>query len=532
MSRTKHYLDEMTGRGPFRRQEDAAPPNILLISADMVPLEFYLPGAAAIRAPSLQAIRDHHLFFARAYCTSPLCAPSRAAYLSGRHSYITTNSERAHDGHAIHVRPDDILFPEYLKAAGYHLRHAGKSHVGTHKFTDMFSENDAPWDRWSPPWFDDDEYIRFLAHQGLGRISFKKTIAGQGLTGQGIGNPYGGWIADQQGRPFPRQATYPAFLVERAINALQARADRDDPFYLQLDFFGPHQPFAIPAGMEDREREIRAATELPSSYRALQENGFSPPWSEPRVYRLYRKNWGLRDPETVLDYCVANQLQFELIDEMIGRLFAYLKAQDLYDNTWIFFIADHGEMNGERGLVDTGAFLNPRVVHVPILIKPAVSTEGAALRATVDQPVSLLDLAPTLLELAGISTGARLDGFSLLEALKGAERPPERPILFEVWSHVVPNPCVGTIFTADDGRDYLFTFNAADEIDELYPLADERHLVNLWDDPASQPILDQAIVALHRHLAQDQRWKSYRGFLELTYPEKLESVPGDRQLFV
>ena len=48
MNRTKHYLDEMTGHGPFRRQEDAARPNILLISADMVPLEFYLPAGPHI----------------------------------------------------------------------------------------------------------------------------------------------------------------------------------------------------------------------------------------------------------------------------------------------------------------------------------------------------------------------------------------------------------------------------------------------------------------------------------------------------
>jgi len=531
MEPEKRYLDEMTGHGPFRMREGAAGPNILLISMDMVPVDFYLEEEGKVRAPNLQGIRGNHLFFSRAYATSPLCSPSRAAYLSGRHSYITTNSERAHDGHEIHVREADILFPEYLKAVGYHLRHVGKSHVGTQKFTRIFTENDSPWDRWSPPWFDDDAYIGFLKREGFGRIEFEKRIVGRGLTGEEEGNSYGGWIAEQNGRGFPKEATYPAFLVERVIEGLEARSDEERPFYLQLDFFGPHQPFAIPAGMEEREREIREALELPASYRAILENSFKPPWTEPRVYRMYRRNWGLHDPETAMDYMVANQLQFELIDEMIGRLFAYLEDQGLYDDTWIFIIADHGEMNGEWALIDKGAFLNPRVIQVPIFLKPARDSPFAEVSQVVQAPVSLLDLAPTVLSLAGISTEARLDGVSLLETLGGARRPADRPILFEIWSHVIPNPCVGLVFTAGDGRDFMFTFNAADEVGELYLLEGSGRMVNLWDDAASQAVLDEGVNAMHACLARDQRWKSYRGFLEMSYPERL-SGGGDRQLFV
>ena len=528
----RRYLDEMTGYGPFRVDEDAGRPNILLISMDMVPVDFYCdrPDKPEVRTPNMQGIRDRHLFFSRAYTTSPLCSPARAAYLSGHYSYITTNSERAHDGHEIHVRATDALFPEYLKAVGYHTRHVGKSHVGTHKFMDMFTENDAPWDRWSPPWFDEDDYVGFLKRKGFERIGFERAITGRGLTGEEKGNSYGGWIADQQGRPFPKDATYPAFLVEKAIGSLEARRDAEAPFYLQLDFFGPHQPFAIPAGMADREREIRAGLTLPDSYRELMAADFRAPWMEPRVYRIYRRSWGLRDPETVLDYMAANQLQYELIDEMMGRLFDYLKAQGLYDDAWIFILADHGEMNGEWGLIDKGAYLNPRVIQVPIFAKPARDSDYAERHETVRQAVSLLDLAPTVLSIAGISTEARMDGVSLLEALNGATRPTERPILFEIWSHVIPNPCVGMVFTASDGRDYMFTFNASDEVDELYALEGTGQMQNLWDREESRAVLDEAVVRMHACLARDARWKSYRGFLELTYPEVL-AMGGDRQIF-
>lgn len=529
MEGRKRYLDEMTGHGPFREEKRVDRPNILVISMDMVPVEFYLGGC--IRAPNLQRLREEEIFFSRAYCTSPLCSPSRAAYLSGRHSYITTNSERAHDGHAIHLRPDDILFPEYLKAVGYHARHVGKCHVGAQKFIQIFGENAAPWDRWSPPWFDDDAYIAFLQQRGCGRISFAREIVGRGLTGEGRGSSYGGWIAAQQGKPFPQEATYPAFLVERAIETLESRDDGERPFYLQLDFFGPHQPFAIPAGMEEREKEIREEMELPESYQKIRANGFRPPWVEPWVYHIYRRNWGLQDAETVLDYRVANQLQFELIDGMIGRLFAYLREQGLYDDTWIFVIADHGEMNGEWGLVDKGAYLNPRVIQAPIFVKPAGSSPLTGRKREVTAPVSLLDLAPTMLEIAGVSTEARLDGVNLLETISGAERPADRPILFEVWSHVIPNPCVGTVFRGEDGGDYMFSFNATDPMDELYRLNGGVEMLNLWDVDAYRGRLAQAVTELHARLSRDERWKSYRGFLEISYPETL-AAGGDRQLFV
>ena len=320
MKTTKAYINPKTGHGPFFVNNDQPKENILFLSLDMVPREFYqqFDEFIEVKTPHLDALKQKHISFNNAFCSSPLCTPSRASYLSGRYSYITVNSERAHDGQAVHVRDEDILFPEYLKRIGYFCRHVGKSHVGTQKFIEIFSENDAPWDRWSPPWFDDDSYITYLKKMGFERMTFDRTIYGQDPSGEGQGNFYGGWIALQKGKPFPKDATYPAYLVNKAIETLEARQDPEQPVYLQLDFFGPHQPFAIPAGMEEREQEIRAALNLSESYLQLLDNNFQAPWNEPRVYRMYRKNWGMTDPEVLKDYMVANLLQFELLDEMIG----------------------------------------------------------------------------------------------------------------------------------------------------------------------------------------------------------------------
>lgn len=529
MTGDKRYLDPMTGHGPFRLNPQGSRPNIILISTDMVPVEFHAGQVTARpHTPNIDALSG--LRFANAFCTSPLCSPSRAAYLTGRHAYITTNSERAHDGHAVHLRPDDVIYPEYLRAAGYHVRHVGKCHAGAAKFAQVFGENDAPWDRWSPPWRDDDAYIAFLQRRGLRRFAFEREIAGRGLTGDGPGNSFGGWIAPQNGAPFPREATYPAYLVERAIDALEAREDGAQPFYLQLDFFGPHQPFAIPGGMEAREAEIRVDLELPSTWAAAVDQGAAPP-AEPRVYDIYRRNWGLHDAATVIDYRVANQLQYELIDEMLGRLLDHLRAAGLYEDTWIFFLGDHGEMNGEWALIDKGAYLNPRVLRVPLCIKAGAGARVPS--TTVDAPVSLLDLAPTVLELIGATTEARLDGVSLLATARGEARPPTLPIMADVWSHVIPNPCVGTVFTGTDDRRYQFTFNACDAVDELYCVDGDatEAPVNLIAAGGHPELLAEAVRVLHARLASDERWKSYRGFLEISHPVILQAG-GDRQLFV
>jgi len=541
----KRYIDDMRGKGPFYSDDTVEKAPIIFISLDMVPPEFYLEARHEIKpsAPNLDSLKKDCFVFTHALSASPLCSPSRASYLTGRYSYITTNSERAHDGHEIHLRDDDRMFPEFLKAVGYRTRHYGKSHVGTHKFIDVFSENDSPWDRWSPPWFDDELYVAFLRGKGLKPPSFERKIHGFDPAGRGQGNFYGGWIAPQDGNPYPLEGTYPFYLVHRVVESLRSMNEGPSgshPFYLQIDFFEPHQPFAIPGGMEERERMLRQLLKLPDSYLSLLNNEYKPQHSEPRVYSLYRRYWGLQDRETLLDYRVAHMLQFEVLDRAIGRLLQALRELDLYDSSWIFFIADHGEMNGEWGLIDKGSYLNPKVLRVPLWIKPPRKQLGFPLSASihvpnslpvlVDTPVSLLDIAPTILQVAGIRTEDRLDGFSLLSTASGEKRPDNKPILFEVWSHVVPNPSMGMVFYYKD-KSWIYTCNFADEVDELYGIDDLLPPVNLLYNPEYQDVRDMALRSFYPVLKSDPRWVGYVTAFELKYPDRFHAE-GDRQKFL
>lgn len=526
------YLDQLRGTGPFHSEERRRRDPIILITTDMVPPEFHraTPGFPTPRTPHLDRLRAGSHHFSNAFATSPVCTPSRASYLTGRYSYITTNSERAHDGHLVHLREDDPIFPEYLREVGYHARHVGKSHVGTAAFLRAFGENDSPWDRWSPPWFDDDGYLSYLHERDLEPPSFGREIRGRGADGGPTGNHYGGWIGDQDGRPFPVEATYPFYLVERAIQALRVakkpRTDGARPLYLQLDFFGPHQPFAIPAGLEEREAAVRREVE------AADIQGV-PSGPEPRVYRLYRRNWAIEDRATIVDYVTANILQWEVIDAALGRLFDALEREGLYDESWVVFLADHGEMNGRHHLVDKGAYLNPQVLRVPLYLK-APAGRLPERSATCSEPVSLLDVAATMFDIAGVRPAARIDGVSLLTTLREGRRAAPLPVLFEIWSHVAPNPCVGRVLRASDSRLYLYTFNATDDIDELYLLGDTDELDNraarLDAEESLQGVHVEAVRALHEAVASDRRFRAYAEFLTLEYPEILPSA-GDRQHF-
>lgn len=150
---------------------------------------------------------------------------------------------------------------------------------------------------------------------------------------------------------------------------------------------------------------------------------------------------------------VANALAMEVIDRALGEFVQALKKRGIYDNSLIILTADHGEMNGHLGIMDKGIYIHPETQRAPFVVKPPART--GAVGRTVEAPASLLDVASTVLDFAGIEPEDRQDGISLAPALKG-ETPANRELLFQTGWQITANPACGTVHWEPGGRNYMF----------------------------------------------------------------------------
>lgn len=530
------FTQEQSGEGPFRLAAEGKPAHILLISADMVGPDLYHPTRSLskhVRIPAIRSLMQEGTFFANAFCTVPLCSPSRASYLTGRYSYVQGNGERAPEGLQTQLRPDDIIFPEYLKAVGYVTRQVGKCHVGAEKFLAAFGDNDQPWDQWSPPVFDDDNFLAYHRSLGVKPQKYSREIVFRMQDRVTPGNSVGGWIVQQDGKPFPVEAQYSYYLGKKAIATIEGLIANGSierhPMYLQLDFFDPHQPLSIPAGFEERERELRRIMTVPGSWHTAQQHDFARQPDEPEIVDIYRRYWGIYDAQKLIDYRVAYALQMELVDQVIGMVLTRLKELGLYDNMLIAFISDHGEMNGRRALIDKGVFLYPDIVRVPMVFK--LPGDMQRRRATVESPVSLLDLSQTILDFAGIRPEAKFDGISLMPVLKGGPGEDERTLLFFGGWHVGVNFDCGIQHRAADGRRYLYSYNCTSQIDELFDL-DSDDATNLIGKPELASVRKELIRRLGAALQSDPRFLGYWAEFRIARYRDLPKIQGDEQLFV
>lgn len=533
----KRFVNMKTGEHPFEvadRDGREVLPNTIFISVDMIPPEVYKQDGRYtpyLHTPNMKSLFKDSVQFRNAFCTSPLCGPSRASFLTGRYTYITVNEERAHDGHEVELRPTDVIFPEYLKRLGYLTKHVGKCHVGTKKFMDAFGENDRPWNRWAPPITDDDDYLKYLRDCGIKPMRYKREVRGLQQDRKTPGNNYGGWIEGSDGYPFPIEGAYSYYLGYLAAEKLKTathQARGKMPIYFQLDFFDPHQPFVIPSGFEKRAEELKQIIELPAGYMDVMNRDFKAGELEPRIYQFYRKYWGLYDPNTARDYILCNLLQMEVLDNALGIFINELKQNGLYNDSLIIFIGDHGEMNCEAALVDKGVYGHPKVARVPLWVKmPGNRLSSAGL----NPPVSLLDIVPTIMEMTGVSIAERLDGESLIPLMQDEKIKREKPLLFESGWHVAPNPAIAIQWSPCSDELYMYTYNLTSDADELYDLKDSS-CRNLAFDDRYRDIKQLMIEKLASVLRSDDRWRCYWHTFRIDKFHQLSLDGEDMQMFV
>jgi choline-sulfatase len=281
-----------------------------------------------------------------------------------------------------------------------------------------------------------------------------------------------------------------AFAAVRKLYEI-ARHRAEQPFFLFVSFTNPHDPWEIPQRFWDRYRrddiDDPAVASLP-----LDEVD---PHSR-RLRAMCQVDQAALTAEQIRRARHGYYAAISYLDERIGQVLGALRESGLQDRTTVLFCADHGEMLGERGLWYKMSFLE-QSARVPLILR---SPGAAGTGARVSHPVSLVDFAPTVLELAGLGIDAIAgegDGVSLAGAVGGGGPPAiaGRPVVSEYHAEGVQAPSA----MVRCGRHKLIA--SLEDPDLLYDLkTDPRELHDLSSDPGSDAVVARLRAELHRRL--------------------------------
>ncbi|MEQ7127108.1 sulfatase-like hydrolase/transferase [Actinopolymorpha sp. B11F2] len=469
--------------------------NVLLLMTDQHRLDTLgCYGNEVCETPALDGLAASGTRFEHCYTPTAICTPARATLLTGvlpfRHTLLA-NYER-NVGYREELDGRFPPFSEALAGAGYRLGHVGKWHVGKENGPREFGFDGEHYPGWGNPVRHPD-YLRYLADRGLPEFRLRSQVRGSFPNGQ-PGNLLAG-VLEQ-----PVEATFEYFLAERTIERLRSYAahHRTDgrPFFLACHWFGPHLPYCLPESYYHRYDP--AAVELPASMAETFDG-------KPQVQRHYSAHWTFDSlsPDDWRQLIAAYWGYVSLIDSQVGRILRALEELGLTDDTAVLFTADHGEFTGSHRLHDKGPAMYDDIYRIPLLARvpgSAASAAGAAWPGgrVDDSFVTLADLTPTFLDLAGLPAPAYFDGASLLPLLREGRRPDRADhVVAEFHGHHFPYP-QRMIRT----RTHKLVVSPADD-NELYDLtADPHELRNRYHDQAFAEVRRELLGTLYRVLRE------------------------------
>ncbi len=382
----------------------AKKPNILIIMVDQLAGTWFRDGMASfLHAPTLRRLYDEGVNFSSAYTASPLCAPSRASFMSG----LLPHKTRVYDN-AAEFTSSIATFAHYFRNLGYNTTLCGKMHfVGPdqlHGFEKRLTTDIYPADfGWTPDWTQPHQRIDWWYHN--------------------MGSVLNAGIAE-----ISNQMEYDdevAFLAKQKLYDI-ARKEDDKPFLLTVSFTHPHDPFLTRKKYWDLYKE----THFPDLH--VPSIGYEQ--MDPHSKRLYDANDTTHYNITTEHVNKSRHAYFaniSYIDDMIGQILDVLKTCNLDDNTIILFTGDHGEMLGERGMWFKMNFFENSAC-VPLLFHAPNRFTGKE----ITHAVSATDIMPTLLQLA---TGQPadlchdIDGISLFNAIEGDTSSLEKRVIYSQY---------------------------------------------------------------------------------------------------
>ena len=445
-------------------------PNIVIVMADQLAPHFTgAYGHPVARTPHMDALADRGMRFDAAYCNSPLCAPSRFAFMSGQ----LISRIAAYDN-ASEFPASIPTFAHYLTLLGYRTCLSGKMHfVGPdqkHGFRDRVTTDVYPSDfAWTPDWEAADERIDKWYHN-------MQTVKESGVA----------------------QATYQidyddevAFAARRWLfdRARDRAAGDNTPFAMVASFIHPHDPYVARPEWWSLYDDVEI--DMPAVSLALEEQD---PFSR-RIMDGIEASYVPLTEEEVRRARRGYLANVSYFDSKLGEIVRTLEEIGEIDNTVLILTADHGDMLGERGLWYKMNFFE-HSARVPLILGGPGVAQGS-----VENACSLVDILPTVVDIAGGGAemfGIPVDGRSLMPLARGEADPVDEAI-GEYCAEMTAHP----VFMIRRGQwKYI---HCDPDPPQLYDLeADPRELTNLAAEAAQADIS----AAFAREVAE--RWDSAR----------------------
>ncbi|MCW5910778.1 MAG: sulfatase [Cyclobacteriaceae bacterium] len=483
------------------RDKNVQPRNVIFILSDDHRFDFmgFTGKVPWLQTPAMDRLSKEGIYFKNAFVTTALCSPSRASILTGLYSHTHTVVDN------IAPAPDSLIyFPRYLQEAGYQTSFFGKWHMG--------GEEDDP-----RPGFDHWESFK---GQGV-YYNPKLNINGKQMEyGDSI------YITD--------------LLTDHALDWLKNR-NTEKPFFLYLSHKAVHAEFQpakrhrgsyrnekieYPPSFQTSDQAVKGKLSmmpLKKEQAPLRGNDYYGEGRTPDWQKMQRESWH------GVDYMYHGEMDFEsfykrycetlrAVDESVARMLDYLDEQGLAESTLVIYMGDNGFSFGEHGLIDKRHFYEESA-KIPFLIRcPEIFAGGK----TLDPMIQNIDVAPTILEVAGIQKPPHMQGRSIIPVLQGRQENWRDKIFYEYyWEYDFPQ--TPTMHGVRTDRYKLIRYHGIWDTNELYDLQEDPHeMNNLIASPEHQQLIKGLTVEIYD-------WLESTGGMQIPLKRTVKGKWGDHR---
>ena len=423
--------------------------NIIFILADDHRYDAmgFMNKIQGLQTPGMDRMAKEGAHIKNAFVSTALCSPSRASILTGQyaHSHTVVDNDAP-------LPANLVFFPKYMQEKGYQTAFFGKWHMG--------NTDDQP-----QPGFD-----HWLSFRGQG-VYLNPVF---NINGKVVPQAEGSYVTD--------------LLTSNAIEWMNSRK-KNKPFFVYLSHKGVHAEFEPAKRHKGKFANLPIITP-PSMYLTATDSSKyygipTAPQSKvnfsdiPSWVRKQRYSWH------GVDYMYHGQIPFDkfyhlyletlqAVDESVEKVLDWVKAEGLEQNTMVVYMGDNGFSFGEHGLIDKRhayeeSMRVPMLVWAPGMIKP---------NSVVDKVVMNVDIAPTFLELAGITKPKQMQGYSFSNLLKGNVNGWQRDKVFYEYYWESAFPQTPTTFAVRSDRYKYIYYNGVWDINELFDLQNDPYEMN------------------------------------------------------